>query len=68
MSFKEFLHSLVAATRLEASNNVRRQHLSKALDQVALIPGLQDQLEAIQMVADVAQTVRHIIETQPKEQ
>lgn len=62
MSFNrtEFLSHLVFATRLKSSDEVRRNHLDSALQQAASIPGLQDQLEAIDLVGDVADTIAYL--------
>ena len=68
MNKDAFQWNLICATNLESSNNVRRKHLATALSEAATLPGLQDQLEAISIIYQVAKTVRHLIDTQPTEQ
>ena len=65
----QFLCHLVFATRLKSSDQVRRNHLDSALREAASIPGLQDQLEAIDLVGDVAETITYLSDfaTQPAE-
>lgn len=62
MSFDRtaFMCHLVFATRLKSSDEVRRNHLDSALKEAASIPGLQDQLEAIDLIGDVAETVNYL--------
>lgn len=70
MSFNrnEFMCHLVFATRLDTPDEARLANLSGALGAAADMTGLRDQLEAIRMIADVAETVSHIIATQPDQQ